>query len=455
MGPALWLLWAAGCAPKDLPPYMEPQARQSATAAAEFSDVPSAIAALVGEDPLLRRPTVAPPSRYAALPGGEALADWARASRAPVDKASLVAAERRGRGTVEVALARGAALAVVEAQLLYLGALPHQPREEDLTALAWVSPLAPDDRPPPADARAPLGWMGPLDPADARKLLLRYAERRVMLGWLDGPQIPLAAVAAAFSPGVHDRLLEEPAGALVQARGLDRRAPEAADAGLALLHRATGLALEDVAADRDAEQQAWRKTREALRLELGVDDATDPVARLLDDAFAALVQDAGDDRSAGLALVALSARRLRGSCPMGACRDLDRVSSLARAELWHADVAPLARVWKAIALKAAVDTVEVSLDRPTLTAALPELVDALLGTGEGTFPAGLLRRGGPSPQLFLDLSRGMGGPDQLDATGLLANLRARLIAVTDAALAAAPPPEWSEPLTRVRERAAR
>ena len=176
---------------------------------------------------------------------------------------------------------------------------------------------------------------------------------------------------------------------------------------------------------------------------------------MLDDAFASLVMDAGDDRSAGLALVALSARRLRGSCPGGACRDLDRASSIARAEGWHADVAPLARAWMLIALKASVDTVEVSLDRPTLTAALPELIDALVGTGDASFPSGILRRGGPSPQLFLDLSRGMGGPDQLDGTGLLANLKARLVAVADRALALPQPPELSEPLTRVRERAAR
>lgn len=452
----MWLLLALACGPKDLPPYLQPAERAAAAPVpSDFSDLSGALAALVGDDPLVRRPTAAAPERYAALPDGAPLAAWARASRGAPSATNLAAVERKSRGTAAVALVRGSALAIVEAQLLYLGPNPHLPREEDLVALTWVSPLLPDDRPPPPDARAPLGWLGPLDPADARKLLLRFAERRVLLGWLDGPGIPLQAVAAAFAPGVHDRLLEEPAGALVHARGLGARAPERLAEGLALLTRATALALEDVTADRDAEQQAWRARREALRVELGVDPSQDPVSRLLDDAFAALVQDAADDRSAGLALVALTARRSRGPCPPGVCRDLDRTPTLARAEQWAPEVAPLARAWQAVALKAAVDTVEVSVDRPSFASVLPDLVDALIGTGEGNFPVGVLRRGGPSPQLFLDLSRGMGGPDQMDATGLLADLKARLVAVAARALEVSQPPEIQEPLTRVRERAAR
>ena len=454
----MWLLLALACAPKDVPPYLEPESRAPVAAVVDpsnFSDVSGALAALVADDPLVRRPVAAPADRYAALPGGEPLAAWARANQGVPNPEKMPAVERRYRGTAAVALARGAQLAIVETQLLYIGPNPHLPREEDLAALPWVSPLLLDERTPPADAASPLGWLGPLDPADARKVLVRHAERRVLLGWLDAPSIPLEAVAHAFKTGVHDRLLEEPAGALVRARGLGQRAPDQAAAGRALLERATTLALLDVAADRDSEQQAWRQQREATRVELGLSESQDPIAHLLEGAFAALVQDASDDTSAGLALVALSARRLRGPCPTGVCRDLDRTASLSRAELWGADVVPAARAWQLIALKGAVDTVEVSIDRPSFNAGLPELIDALIGTGEGAFPAGVLRRRGPSPQLLLDLSRGMGGPDQMDAVGLMANLKARLAVVAARALEGDPKPEWSEPLTRVRERAAR
>ena len=75
MGPALLLL-ALACAPKDLPPYMEPQARMvTAQNASNFSDLSGALAALIGDDPLLRRPVVAPAARYAEIEGGSALAD--------------------------------------------------------------------------------------------------------------------------------------------------------------------------------------------------------------------------------------------------------------------------------------------------------------------------------------------------------------------------------------------
>lgn len=453
----MWLLLWLGCATThEVPPYLQPaQPRAQLSAPARpVVDLPSALEELLGGDPLARRVEPGPPGRYAAIPGGGSLEAWAAVARRVDPTAEdLAALERAHRGTPAMALARGTALALLETRLT--GApVPGAPEETD-KLLPWIGPFLSDDRPLPPDARDSNAWLGPLDPRDARQALLTIAERRVLLGWLDGPEIPLGPVARLIGPPLYDRLEAEPAGALIAARGRGARDPDAARQGEALLSRATALALTEVAADRDAEQSAWRTQRADLVRELGLGEGDNPVAALLQRALGPLTADAAEDRSAGLGLVALTALRLVGPCPPGVCRDFDRAATLARAELWSPDVVPLARAWQVIALKDAVDAVEVSLERPTFTSALPEVLDALAGTGPAGFPALALRRGRTSQQLFLDVSRGAGGPDQLDGAGLVANLRARLVLVADRALAAPPPPALHEPLTRIRDRAGR
>lgn len=450
----MWLLLWLGCGARDVAPYLRPAAVSGAPveAPAPPGDLQEAVAQLVGEDPFVRRPDPGLPGRFAGVEGGAGLEAWAAlARRAWPSPDQLAALEAAHRGTPAVALARGLALGLLETRLLAPGS---EDAESVGELLPWLGPLVRDERPLPSDARGPLEWLGPLSPAEARQAALRLAERRVLLGWLDGPAIPLGPVAARMEPPLYDRLLAEPAGALIRARGLGARDPQAGARGAELLQQATALALEEVAADRDAEQRAWRERRDAAVLSLGLGPGQDPVATLLERARSALVLDAAEDRSAGLALVALSAARLHGPCPPGACRDLDRTATLARAETWSPRVAPLARAWQVYALKAAADAVEVTLARPSFGALLPDLLDALAGTGEARFPANLLRRSKPTPQLFLDLSRGSGGPDQVDAPGLLDNLRERLARTCDAALAVEQAPELRPLLQRIRPAAA-
>ncbi len=442
------------CAPREVAPYLRaPAAEAPVEAPAPVTDLPSAIAAIIGRDPLARHPDPLRPGAFADLPGGEALESWAGQARSVGScEEPALTLEQRWRGTAVVALVRGAALACLEAQLLRGG----QPDASQTHALfAWIGPLSYDDRPLPSDARDPLAWLGPLDPATARRMLVAIAERRVLLGWLDGPEIPVGPVAALLRPPLYDRLLSEPAGALIDARAVSRSDPARGEAGRALLSEVTALALQKVAADRDAEQAHWRERRAELQRTLGLQENQDPVRHQLERARETLVGDARSDRSTGLALVALSAARLTGPCEPGACRDLDRTSTLAAAERWGPEVAPLARAWQVYALKSVTDALEVSLERPSFGALMPDLLDALAGTGEARFPAVILRRGLASPQLFLDLSRGAGGPDQIDGPGMLLNLKTRLALVAERALALELRPEIAEPIERIRARAQR
>lgn len=447
------LLLLLACGAREVAPYLRPSATAEAPApqAAPITDLSSGLAAAIGRDPLARRPDPGSPGQWSALDGGAPLEAWATAARQSRSCGEdLLALEPGARGTPVVALVRGASLACLETQLLVNDAL------DPLTAhqlFQWFGPLRNDDRPLPSDAREPLAWLGPLDPADARRVLLLNAERRVLLGWLDGPTIPLEPVGRLLEPPLYDRLLAEPAGALIDARADRRSDPERGLAGRALLERATTLALEEVAADRDNEQAAWKERRTALQAELALRPDQNPIRHLLERARETLTADARSDASTGHALVALSAARLHGPCEPGACRDLDRTSTLARAETWAPEVAPMARAWQVWALKNVTDAFEVSLARPSFTALMPDLLDALAGTGEARFPTLLLRRGLPTPQLFLDLSRGAGGPDQIDGPGMLANLKTRLARCADHALALEQLPEHGATLQRIRARA--
>jgi hypothetical protein len=189
----------------------------------------------------------------------------------------------------------------------------------------------------------------------------------------------------------------------------------------------------------------------AERKALGTE--ADPVGVLLQAATAELTADAAEDRSAGLALVALSADRIDGSCRTPACHDFDRTATLARAAAWHPEVRPVALAWQVISLKRAFDAFDVARDTPVASASLPDLLDALMGTGGIGLPAGLLLRRAESPQVFLELTRAIGGPEQTSAEDALEVLRMHLVRVCDQALAAPVDPAITEEIRRIRARA--
>ena len=272
---ALWLTMA--CAPKELPAHLRvdlPSAQEQLSV--PLTDDASALRALLGKDPLARHATPGEPGRWAGLPSAAALEDWANLTRetseSPQDWQAL---EARWPGTIVVGLARGSQLGHLEVQLAGEGDRPLSTE-----AIAWIGHLRVGEQIYPRDAGS---WLYD-NAAQVRDNALYLAERRVLLGWLASPTIPLEPVAAAMDPGLQGRLMEAPAGRLILARASGTTAQEAGDRVRALLHRATTLALREAAADADKEQAAWRVELEALRTELG---SPDPIGVLLAGALRA------------------------------------------------------------------------------------------------------------------------------------------------------------------------
>ena len=295
---------------------------------------------------------------------------------------ALHVGEHERPGSESVALFRGYRLALAERSIA-ASVTTGTPLEFDVASL--LAPLATEVR-PTAIGRHPLAWLSP-DTAALPDALYAYGERWVLEAWLDGPAIPLAPVASLLHADAYDTLALGPIGRLIQARADGLRADPTA--ALADLDRATLLALTRAAADRDAEQTAWRDLRKAAADELGVDD---PVSALLQRAAAGLTADAGNARSAGAALLAIAADRLDGSCLDAPCVGLDRTSLITRAGAWDTQLQRRARVWRVIALKDAIDGMEAGHETVRFNPSLVDLVDALLGTGAFEPPASLLAR---------------------------------------------------------------
>ena len=336
----MWALLLAltGCGLRTIPPHLQ------VAAEAPPAPPPTGLAGILAGDPLARHPVLPDPSW---TPDDPALAAWLVVTQSP--EPDWWALERAWPGTIAVPLSRGARLVDVEVRL------------------ATGSPLAdlPTLVPPPARQAIP--------PELLRPELLHHAERQVLLGWLDGPAIDLSAPAAALAPGRHDRLLDHPLGVLLQARAAAAADPERAAAGVAALTRATTLALQEVSADRDREQADWAAARDTATEELG----GAPIDVLLASAATDLTADASADASTGQALVALTALRIRGTCSRPPCAGFDRGVTLNTAGRWAATDA--AALWRVIALKEMLDTIEVAAGHPGFGRHLPDLLDVLRG----------------------------------------------------------------------------
>ncbi|MEC8424482.1 MAG: hypothetical protein VX000_11945, partial [Myxococcota bacterium] len=392
----------AGCGPRQVPPHLRPE--PTAAAVAPAADPPpatlgDAATQLVAGDPLVRRAQPRESGHWHAVPAPSGLPEWATVARNPnASPAAWYAVEQRSPGTLAVPLARGGRLAALEVVLA-------STRNDAALALPWLGPVVRDGAPLPAASRAPLAWLaGPAENAAERAL--RVAERSVLLGWLDAPDLPITAAVAAFRPGIHDRLTTSPPGALLVARAEDRRSPERGERGQHALAMATRLALLGAAADRDAEQARHADMLATHRTD---EDDLDPIGRLLTSAAADLTANAGDDRSTGLALVALTASRLRGSCRDLPCTGLDRMQTLAAADRWSAGAS--AAVWRVIALKSVLDRLDVARDRPSFPSAVVDLADVLLGLGASTVPERLIRARRPDAAVWLAVSRAADGGD--------------------------------------------
>lgn len=445
---AVSLLLAAGCGARTIPPHLRVDAPSSADAApprAPVTSLEEAAKRLVGTDPLVRRPAPGTLDTWRALEERESIEAWARLARQPLAPAKTwMALEAAHPGTLAVPLARGAGLAALEAATAVTS--PTEARNHVL--LAWLGPVVVDGAPLPSAARGALDWLEST-PEAAPAAVLQWSERNVLLGWLDAPGLPLEPAAAALQPGVYDRLLDSPTGALLRARAAQRQSPGGTDRAAAALAQATTLALQRVTADQDGEQERWRRTREGLADTLG----PDPVATLLATARTEATAAASDDAAVAIGLVALAAERIHGSCPDAPCGGLDRVTRLGAAHRWDPAQTGTATVWKVIALKAALDRLEVTRDRVGVPGPWGDLSDALLGTGGGSVPQHLLRTRTPTAATWLALSRASGAEDTTTWEDCLPALEGRLASLLRDALAhESLPADTRALLTRVERR---
>jgi hypothetical protein len=366
-------------------------------------------------DPLARRPRI---------PEGEVDADveaWRQVARRQDPRSDdWWSVEATHRGTIAVPLARGARLAAIE------------PRFPDFApSIAWIVPL-----PMPTvrveAARHALDWLSPAKPED----VLTVMERQVLLGWLDGPSIPISLAARPLQDATWARLAQTPTGALILARaqGVGAGSTDA-------LTEATRLALMEVAADSDVEQTAWRSLR---------GDGADPInARL-----GMVGQDGRDAAGVGRSLLGLAALRWRDACADAPCGGLDRVDAMTAAGRWAPELAPLVQAWQVIALKDAIDQLLTTYDTGFARLGVDRVVEALIGVGVTGVDFGALQHRDPGPGMHLAITRALGGGDATSKEAMFSALHRTLATRAEAARAVAPE-GFAEPLKRIAVRAKR
>ncbi len=403
--PAISLVFLAACARK-LPDHLRLDDDRPAEEVAPITDPTSALRAVMGPDPLARSPRF--PEVAALEAAGEAaLVDYVRTMRAvetgaePMDQGLSRLAEQHA-DTAVLALTRGYRLRIAENQLLNTLLEPEAAHRE---VVALLTPLAPGVQ-DPGLARQPLDFLGGSDRA------LAYGERWVLEGWLTSPAVPVAVPAEALAAPQYDALRTSPAGRLIVARA-ERRAADATVA-LADLRRATVLALTRAAADRDAEQGAWADLKRQVAEEVGDQD---PIGELLERAEAGLAADAGADRSAGGAVLAIAALRWIDRCPDEPCGGLDRVEQMAAAGRWDPEIRKLAAIWRVVALEEVVATLDSGRDTALFPEAAADLADALIGTGGQPLEVQVLRKSRPDAGVWLSVGRAVGedGTTEWDA----------------------------------------
>lgn len=404
--------WWSACV-HETPPELRLDSPAVRAEIPEPTDPAARLRWMVGTDPLLRRP------RLPAAELGPPLAEWQAAAREPSPRADRWwAIEATRPGSLAVPLARGARLAAVE---------PLFPNFE--VAISWIVPLP--AAPVRVEAPRPaLDWLQPSRPED----VLAVLERQVLLGWLDGPEIPVELAAEALAAPTWARLAQSPAGMLLLAA-----AAETGTGDPAAMQEATRLALIEVAADSDAEQRAWRELRGA---------GEDPV----NAALRRVGLDGRSDAGVGHSLLAQAALRWRGACADAPCGGMDRVSTLRVAARWSPEVAPLARAWQVIALKDAVDQLHTTYDTSFGRVGVDRLVEVLVGLGVGGLDQSVLQHRDLGPPLHLAICRALGAGDLTSKDAMFRTLNLDLAARAEA-LRPDLPPELQEPLGRIARRA--
>jgi len=441
------LTFGLSCFARKTPDHLKVQAPDlSAAAAAPPMDLAEAITQLTKGDPLVRRPNARSEEWWLSAAGGAPITAWRSVvGHAAVDAAVLVNFEGAWRGTPAVALSRGACLAELERELLTEGIS----LEGDRALLTWLGSVVVQGPAGPNDVRPALTW---LDPSQGRAALLRVAERHVMLGWLDGPEIPLAPVEAAMTVGTFDRLRDLPAGRVMVARAEATEAADPAklDEGRTLFSEATHLMLLRASADNAPQQEQAQRIAEDLhqRHQLSGDDTEDPLPQLLHASLDALVEAGGGEDSTGLALVVVTAERLVDACPDRPCAGLDLHDTLSRASAWSAEAESFAWAWRLATAKDLRDQLEVSNELGLSTDALPAVADLIVGEHTARVPVALMQQNTLTPAAVLAVTRGLHQPDGTQPADALRALDVHMVRLCET-LPSSLPSTWQPSVDRI------
>jgi hypothetical protein len=437
-----------GCG-RRVPPHLQLKPpTERATVVATIESLQDAVAAMVSRDPLMRAPMILDDDVLEAIEGGAPIRAYGDSIRSlergdgQVER-TLQQLEDEHPGTVGVPLARGYRLRVAE-NLLAQGDDSEGTLARQLAVtLTPLHSVRVDDTLP----RQALEWLcgSRFDPDCIRA----YGDRWTAQSWLFDPSLDLGAVATALEQPLYSALGDTPTGRLISSRARGATDTDS-ESGLLDLERATHLALNRAAADRDSEQAAFADFKAEEAEALGM---ADPEIELLRTAVEKLTAAAAADDAAGGALIALGAQRIRGGCTHAPCTGIDRVEAISAAQAWGVRPARVAKIWRVIAMKDALDTMDVGHETVLFPTAMVSLVDALLGTGAGPLDLELMRRRVPEPAVWLDLARATGVEGITDWDGAKSALGSHLARLAEEALASVEHESNRELLERIKRRA--
>jgi hypothetical protein len=420
---AVLLLLLVGC-PRRVPDHLALTPAEKAPPVGGDDGMES----LLDGDPLARQvrlPTSR--SKHAAVASFQLVISEIESGQLEPDS-SLQRLEENSRGTEAVALSRGYRLRRAE-RLLF------SENEEDqrLVALGVTSFTSSATQVP--FPLSPLAWLGETAARD-------FGEQWTLKAWLDGPEIDVQPAAEALQAEQFSHLSRHAFGRMIQSRAFHTNS--GSSGAIDWMERAGTAALTRVSADRDHEQAAWADQRSALREELNTDEPPDIF--MLKRARATMSFDCSTDKACATALAAEAALAWRTGCN-GDQTCIGTLDTLNSSERFGG---PYSHIWRVVALKEAIDSMDAGHDTVMFHRAMLRLVEAI---GTGKRPLHLVRRKQAAPEVWLAVGRMLGtdGVTTWEDTHQL--LGQRLQVLCDKALATDLRPEQQNAIQKIRSRA--
>lgn len=441
----LLLLCSLACINRTIPPHLIAQKVESPSGQNPVTNKQELISTILQGDPLARHITWPTTSEWRTLSHLNAIAALVTVIEeiergAGVASESLRVVETSWPDSEVVAMARGYRAKMVEG-IISTASDQTVSDEDELQLLLLTSQLL------SSSTNTEHESTGLLKIVFGEAPILSWVDGWVLRGWLSSPNVDLSAVGSALEVERFARLLETPEGALIHARFSQLEGDTSM--GWSQLERASLLQLTKAAADRDSEQGAWADLRAVTAAELQTDD---PVGTLLTEALSNLTAGASKDRATSGAIIAMSALRWTNRGQLHQRGGLDKIDFLRAADRFDSDQA-LTDIWRVIALKEALDTLDVGRETAMFQPGLVALVDALLGTGAGPVYTDTILQDAPSEVVWLAIGRAVGEEGATDWERARAALGAHLEIIAQRAARKSSSTEQKRLLMRIASRA--